>query len=205
MVAQPGVEFSDAELFDYEPKAGATSCDNLLRRSTGLVYEAHSTDYQTRESLSALVHDHFAVLKVGLVLRSPIARAPTRCRSSKTNCLESDASGLREVLDLAMTDDPSHWNAYYPSEPRAQALGAPILAQRSLSLLLAGVECAVGDPPDDVESSRAANPRRAGQPVPSDVSTRSFVMTDWISTLKNCCGSKIREVLDDYLAATTLR
>ena len=31
----------------------------------GMVFEAHSTDYQSRSALAALVRDHFAILKVG--------------------------------------------------------------------------------------------------------------------------------------------
>ena len=30
-----------------------------------MVFEAHSTDYQTESALRALVEDHFAILKVG--------------------------------------------------------------------------------------------------------------------------------------------
>ena len=30
-----------------------------------MVFEAHSTDYQTPAALGALVQDHFAILKVG--------------------------------------------------------------------------------------------------------------------------------------------
>ena len=33
-----------------------------------MVYEAHSTDYQTAEDFKALVRDHFAILKVGPAL-----------------------------------------------------------------------------------------------------------------------------------------
>lgn len=33
-----------------------------------LVFEAHSTDYQTKEAYKQLVHDHFAILKVGPAL-----------------------------------------------------------------------------------------------------------------------------------------
>ena len=64
LVVQPGVEFGHDRVIDYRPeKARALSgCIEGLPR---LVFEAHSTDYQTPDSLAALVRDHFAILKVG--------------------------------------------------------------------------------------------------------------------------------------------
>ena len=40
----------------------------LLKDEAGLVYEAHSTDYQRPESYRNLVRDGFAILKVGPAL-----------------------------------------------------------------------------------------------------------------------------------------
>ena len=57
-VVQPGVEFDHHEVIDYAPdKARALS--DAIARVPGMVYEAHSTDYQTRTALAALVRDHF--------------------------------------------------------------------------------------------------------------------------------------------------
>ena len=50
----------------------STSCPSApgrwptaIEREPGLVFEAHSTDYQTEAALRALVERHFAILKVG--------------------------------------------------------------------------------------------------------------------------------------------
>jgi hypothetical protein len=64
MVVQPGVEFDHHKVIDYRPeKARALSA--FIEAQPGLVFEAHSTDYQTPERLAQLARDHFAILKVG--------------------------------------------------------------------------------------------------------------------------------------------
>jgi D-tagatose-1,6-bisphosphate aldolase subunit GatZ/KbaZ len=63
IVVQPGVEFGDDFVLEYQPPA-ARDLSRFIE-SQAMVYEAHSTDYQTRESLKNLVEDHFAILKVG--------------------------------------------------------------------------------------------------------------------------------------------
>ncbi|MEN5354458.1 class II D-tagatose-bisphosphate aldolase, non-catalytic subunit, partial [Luteimonas sp. TWI165] len=63
-VVQPGVEFDHHQVIDYVP-AAAHALSAAIEQVPGLVFEAHSTDYQTPEALAALVRDHFAILKVG--------------------------------------------------------------------------------------------------------------------------------------------
>ncbi len=43
----------------------ARALSGALERLPGLVFEAHSTDYQPPAALAALVDDGFAILKVG--------------------------------------------------------------------------------------------------------------------------------------------
>ena len=64
LVVQPGVEFDDRRVIVYEPER-AHDLSAALAGMPGLVFEAHSTDYQPQESLARLVADGFAVLKVG--------------------------------------------------------------------------------------------------------------------------------------------
>ncbi len=63
VVVQPRVEFGDDFVLPYQPE----KVEELSRfiESQPMIYEAHSTDYQTREALPDLVRDHFAILKVG--------------------------------------------------------------------------------------------------------------------------------------------
>lgn len=64
LVVQPGVEFDHTKVVDYQPEL-ATNLSSVLEQLPGMVFEAHSTDYQKPESLTALVRDGFAILKVG--------------------------------------------------------------------------------------------------------------------------------------------
>src|SRR5690606_20182542 len=63
-VVQPGVEFDHHNVVDYQPQK-ARELSHAIADVRGMVFEAHSTDYQTRDALGALVRDHFAILKVG--------------------------------------------------------------------------------------------------------------------------------------------
>ena len=201
VVAQPGVEFSDTELFDYEPKA-ARHLAELIESQHGLVYEAHSTDYQTRDSLSALVRDHFAVLKVGPGLTFAYREGAYALSFIEDELLGDEASGLREVLDSAMTNDPSHWSAYYPSDPRAQALARQYSrSDRSRYYWpVPSVQAAVDQMMSNLRS----------QQIPAEMVSQ-FLPVQYAEFRddrleldpEELLRSKIREVLDDYLAATS--
>jgi len=112
-VVQPGVEFGNHNVIAYDPeKARALSA--TLSKLPGLVFEAHSTDYQTREMLQALVNDGFAILKVGpgltFALREAfygldlIAAFLYPGRRSET---------LAAVIERVMTAEPKYWDKYY--------------------------------------------------------------------------------------------
>lgn len=64
VVVQPGVEFGNHNVIDYQPQK-AVALSAALDSLPALVFEAHSTDYQTVAGLSALVQDGFSILKVG--------------------------------------------------------------------------------------------------------------------------------------------
>jgi D-tagatose-1,6-bisphosphate aldolase subunit GatZ/KbaZ len=113
LVVQPGVEFDHHKVVDYDPgKAHALSV--FIERDPQFVFEAHSTDYQTPQSLRALVRDHFAILKVG-----PAATFALRETLWALDAIEGELpgmaqrSGLREVVLAAMRADPRHWRGHY--------------------------------------------------------------------------------------------
>ena len=61
VVVQPGVEFDHARVIDYQPEKAKALSEAILGYKR-LVFEAHSTDYQTEAALTNLVRDHFAIL-----------------------------------------------------------------------------------------------------------------------------------------------
>ena len=64
LVVQPGVEHDHARVFEYD-RARARALSRLIESVPGMVFEAHSTDYQRPRLLKQMVEDHFAILKVG--------------------------------------------------------------------------------------------------------------------------------------------
>ena len=115
-VVQPGVEFGDAVVFDYDPTK-TSALAQFLERSWHGVFEAHSTDYQTYAALSQMVKDHFAILKVGPWLTFALREAVFALA-----CIEEEwlagrkgmtTSYVREVLEEAMIADQRHWKKYY--------------------------------------------------------------------------------------------
>ena len=109
LVVQPGVDFSNHAVMAFDP-AGAAGQSAAVTALPGLVYEAHSTDYQSQAALAALVAGHFAILKVGPELTWAYARAIEGLAALETAA--ADPSHVIAVLRAEMTDDPQHWQGY---------------------------------------------------------------------------------------------
>ena len=114
-VVQPGVEFDHRTVVAYNPvKAEALS--KVAAEYAGMVFEAHSTDYQTPEALAQLVRDHFAILKVGPAVTFALREALWGLDAIEREWLgEPNASGLRRITIQCMKAEPEHWAQYYAS------------------------------------------------------------------------------------------
>jgi D-tagatose-1,6-bisphosphate aldolase subunit GatZ/KbaZ len=121
LVVQPGVEFGDDFVLDYNP-AAARDLARFAER-TSLVYEAHSTDYQGRENLRNLVRNHFAILKVGPALTFAFREAVFALAMMENELISADRrSHLIEVLEEGMIHQPEGWQKYYHGDEAAQRL-----------------------------------------------------------------------------------
>ena len=122
LVVQPGVEFNHDSVVDYVSSKTA-QLRSLLREEGGLVFEAHSTDYQRPHAYKELVNDGFPILKVGPALTFALREAlfalelierelvsPGRC---------SDLSG---VVERQMLLHPEHWVKHYHGAAEQQRL-----------------------------------------------------------------------------------
>lgn len=118
LVVQPGVEFDHDKVIDFRAsRAGALAA--VAEAQPHLVYEAHSTDYQTPANLRALVQNHFAILKVGPGLTFAMREALWALDDIEREWLGADRSSrLRETVQKTMTAAPQFWNKYYLSEGR---------------------------------------------------------------------------------------
>jgi D-tagatose-1,6-bisphosphate aldolase subunit GatZ/KbaZ len=116
MVVQPGVEFGENVIFDYD-RQKATALSSALPEQPALVYEAHSTDYQKPAALTQMVEDHFAILKVGPWLTFAFRQAVFALSMIERELL-ARRKGVRlsqvgEALEAAMLRNPAHWHSYY--------------------------------------------------------------------------------------------
>lgn len=113
LVVQPGVEFGHEDVVDFEPSEAA-ELSAALRNFPGILYEAHSTDYQRREGLTALVTGGFAILKVGPWLTFALREA-LYALDAIADVLEGrlPRSGLMKTMEDIMRANPGNWEKYY--------------------------------------------------------------------------------------------
>ncbi len=114
LVVQPGVEFGDGMVHDYRP---APELARAILEHPGMVYEAHSTDYQSPLALRQLVQDHFCILKVGPWLTYALREGLFLLELMERELAPSVPSRFRETLTQVMRDDPTHWNQHYGGSP----------------------------------------------------------------------------------------
>ena len=114
LVVQPGVEFGDDQVFSY--KRTSHELSKQILKYKGLIYEAHSTDYQSEDCLKALVEDHFGILKVGPWLTFSYRESLFALEAMELEILgknHPDLSNLSTTLERIMINNPKYWEPYY--------------------------------------------------------------------------------------------
>jgi D-tagatose-1,6-bisphosphate aldolase subunit GatZ/KbaZ len=114
LVVQPGVEFGDGVVHDYQ---GAPELARTIVGHRGMVFEAHSTDYQSAPNLRRLAADHFYIQKVGPWLTFALREALFALELAERELAPAAPSRFRETLARVMKDDPRHWSRYYAGSP----------------------------------------------------------------------------------------
>ncbi len=114
VVVQPGVEFGDADVCEYD-RAKAKRLTESLQTIPELVFEGHSTDYQTPQALREMVEDGIAILKVGPALTFALREGLFALESMERELLApSEApSDFRAALEREMLAAPAHWQKHY--------------------------------------------------------------------------------------------
>ena len=64
VVVQPGVEYGDQTIYEYQQEKARELCEAVKEIPT-MILEGHSTDYQRPSHLQQMVEDGIAILKVG--------------------------------------------------------------------------------------------------------------------------------------------
>jgi len=116
LVVQPGVEFSHSQIHEYDRNL-AQPLSKFIETVPGIIYEAHSTDYQLPNKLREMVADHFAILKVGPALTFAFREAVFALAKMETELFhgrrDEEQSHLIATVDRVMLQNPQHWKNYY--------------------------------------------------------------------------------------------
>jgi D-tagatose-1,6-bisphosphate aldolase subunit GatZ/KbaZ len=120
VVVQPGVEFGDDQIFDYNREL-AKPLTAALKPLSPLVFEGHSTDYQTPEKLRQMAEDGVAILKVGPALTFAVREALyALCEMEKWLVAENSRSHFIDVLEEVMLNNPTNWISHYHGSAEQQ-------------------------------------------------------------------------------------
>lgn len=113
LVVQPGVEFGHDDVIHYASEK-AQELSRSLVNIPGIVFEAHSTDYQTEEGLRQLVQDGFSILKVGPWLTFALREALYGL-DAIADVLDGQTpqNRLMKAMEAVMQAAPANWARYY--------------------------------------------------------------------------------------------
>ncbi|MBQ9346715.1 MAG: class II D-tagatose-bisphosphate aldolase, non-catalytic subunit [Oscillibacter sp.] len=113
VVVQPGVEFGDEQVFFYDREAAKDLCAKL-KDYPQVVFEGHSTDYQSAECLRKMVEDGICILKVGPALTYGLREALFALSMMERELVPAhEQAYFIETLDEVMTEKPANWQKHY--------------------------------------------------------------------------------------------
>lgn len=118
VVVQPGVEFGDDQVFLYDHDAAAELC-SALKEFPEVCFEGHSTDYQSKECLKAMVEDGIAILKVGPALTYGLREALFSMSLMENELVPAEErSNFIDVLENVMLANPGNWQKHYHGDEK---------------------------------------------------------------------------------------
>ncbi len=113
IVVQPGVEEKDSGCTEYDRTKAVDLC-KAIKEYPNLIFEGHSTDYQTKIKLRELVEDGIGILKVGPALSFAAREGLYALAYAEKEAIEaSKQSNFIEVLDNAMLESDKNWKKHY--------------------------------------------------------------------------------------------
>ena len=115
VVVQPGVEEKDSGCTEYD-REKAKDLMAAIKDFPTLVFEGHSTDYQTKIKLRELVEDGVGILKVGPGLTFAMREAMFALENIEKELIygtDTEPSKFAEVLDAEMLKNSKNWKKHY--------------------------------------------------------------------------------------------
>jgi len=121
VVVQPGLDFGNEEIVHFAPDK-ADLLAEAVQDYPGIVFEAHSTDYQLPAAYRELVARHFAILKVGPAATFAMREAFYALEAMEAELVPSgERSRLRAMVEASMLMRPADWQAHYHGDADKQA------------------------------------------------------------------------------------
>lgn len=122
VVVQPGVEFGNTEIHQYN-RLDAINLINCLKKYPDIVFEGHSTDYQSPAKLREMVEDGIAIIKVGPALTFALREGLFALSMMEKELIpENKWARFPEILDEAMVKNPKNWQKHYHGNDHEIAL-----------------------------------------------------------------------------------
>jgi D-tagatose-1,6-bisphosphate aldolase subunit GatZ/KbaZ len=200
VVVQPGVEFGDDDIIEYDQKKSRELVDKL-KDYTPIVFEGHSTDYQTRFHLKKMVEDGIAILKVGPALTFYFREAAFALARIENELNLEDPSDFINVLDNEMISNSGNWLKYYHGSPEEQAY------KRKYSF---SDRCRYYFPAENVQNAlnkliKNINTARVPFSILSQYLPTALIRlreSGEPMTAENLLKARVKDCIDDYLFAT---
>ena len=115
LVVQPGVDFNDSEICEYD-RVKVIDLRKFIEGNNSQVFEAHSTDYQTKNNLRQMVEDKFSILKVGPALTFAFREIVFSLARIEEELLQRNCdihlSNIIKTISLEMDKKPDQWKSY---------------------------------------------------------------------------------------------
>ena len=115
VVVQPGMEEKDAGCTDYD-RTKAVDLMASIKEYSNIVFEGHSSDYQTRYNLRKLVEDGVGILKVGPGLTYAAREALFALAYAEKEVYKNHPekqSYFMEILEEEMLKEPKYFQKHY--------------------------------------------------------------------------------------------
>lgn len=115
VVVQPGVEEKDSGCTEYD-REKAKDLMASIQEFPNLVFEGHSTDYQTKIKLRELVEDGVGILKVGPALTFAMREGMFALENIEKELIygtDITPSGFQDALEAEMLKEGKHWRKHY--------------------------------------------------------------------------------------------
>ena len=124
VVVNLGIEFNNNKVFEYN-RESVQGLFSTIKQYPNLAIEAHSTDYQSRNSLRNMVKDGVAILKVGPALTFAFREALFALWHIEKELffnVPKVQSNLIEIMEKAMLENSKYWVDYYEGTDKEKRL-----------------------------------------------------------------------------------